>query len=124
MRRSAKHGGMLTGVFNEQRNADSGDKDGELGTIPQRTVGEKFNQHSDESADGHRQNQNDCTAEIRLRGKKFIHERCEEVSGKRTEHEDITVREVDETQDAVNHRVAQRDERVNRAQRKSVDQLL
>ena len=34
------------------------------------------------------------------------------------------MREVDEAQDAIDHRVAERDERVDRTQRKAVDQLL
>src|SRR5688572_25306893 len=42
----------------------------------------------------------------------------------RTDHEDVAMREVDEAQDAINHRIAQRDERVNRAQRQTVDYLL
>src|SRR5205085_9868449 len=40
------------------------------------------------------------------------------------EHEDIAVREVDELDDAVHHRVPERDEGEDRAARKAVDRLL
>ena len=39
-------------------------------------------------------------------------------------HVDVAVREVDEAQDAVHHRVAERDQRVDRPERQAVDQLL
>jgi hypothetical protein len=45
-------------------------------------------------------------------------------SGERAEHEDVAVREIDEPQNAINHRVAERDERENRAERQTVDELL
>ena len=45
-------------------------------------------------------------------------------SDERAEHEDVAVREIDEPQNPVNHRVAERDERENRAKRQAVDQLL
>ena len=45
-------------------------------------------------------------------------------AGERPDHEHVAVREVDEAQHAINHRVAQRDERVDRAEREAVDELL
>ena len=44
--------------------------------------------------------------------------------GKRTHHEHITMGEVDETQHAIDHRVAQSDQCVDRAEGKAVDELL
>ena len=42
----------------------------------------------------------------------------------RAEHEDVAVGEVDQLDDPVDHRVAERDERVDRADRQRVDRLL
>ena len=49
---------------------------------------------------------------------------AEVIAGERAEHEDVAVREIDEPQHAIHHRVAERDQRVDRAQRKAVDDLL
>ena len=46
------------------------------------------------------------------------------VADEGADHEDVAVGEIDEAQDAIDHRVAQRDERVDRAERKSIDELL
>jgi hypothetical protein len=59
-----------------------------------------------------------------LRRKKFIYDGRKKISSKRAEHEDIAVREVDEAQNAIDHRVAERDERIDRAERESIDYLL
>ena len=48
----------------------------------------------------------------------------EEIRRKRPEHQHVAVREIDETQDAINHRIAEGDERVYGAEREAVDQLL
>ena len=48
----------------------------------------------------------------------------EVVAGERAEHVDVAVREVDEAQHAVHHRVAERDEGVDGAEREAVDELL
>lgn len=48
----------------------------------------------------------------------------EKKGGERAEHQNVTVSEIDETQDAIHHRVAQRDKRVNGTERETVDQLL
>jgi hypothetical protein len=45
-------------------------------------------------------------------------------AGKRTDHEDVTVGEVDELQEAIDHAVAESDQGVDRSQGKSIDQLL
>jgi hypothetical protein len=45
-------------------------------------------------------------------------------AGKRTDHEDVTMGEVDELQEAVDHAVAKSDQGVDRPQGKPIDQLL
>ena len=59
---------------------------------------------------GRRQNRGDFRREVK--------------SGERAEHENVAVREIDEAQDAIDHRVAERDEGENRAERQAVDELL
>ncbi len=39
-------------------------------------------------------------------------------AGERADHEDVAVREIDEAQDAIDHRVAQRDQGVERSRAK------
>jgi hypothetical protein len=46
------------------------------------------------------------------------------VARERTKHVHVAVREIDQAQHAVHHRVAERDQRVDRAEREAVDQLL
>ena len=45
----------------------------------------------------------------------------EEKGGESAEHQDVAVGEIDKTQDAINHRVAEGDERVNGTEREAVD---
>ena len=45
-------------------------------------------------------------------------------SGEGAEHEYVAVREIDEPEDAIDHRVTERDEGENRAERQAVDELL
>ena len=63
-RRSAEDRPMLTGIFDEERNADGGDEDDELGPIAKRTIREEFNEHADGGANDHCQHQHDRAAEI------------------------------------------------------------
>src|SRR5437899_9346701 len=46
------------------------------------------------------------------------------VTGERPDHEDVAMRKIDETQNAIDHRIAQGDERVDEPQRQTVDELL
>ena len=48
----------------------------------------------------------------------------EEIAGEGAQHVDVAMREVDQAQDPVDHRVAERDEGVDRAERQPVDELL
>ena len=48
----------------------------------------------------------------------------EVIAGERAEHVDVAVREVDEPQHPVHHRVAERDQRIDGAEREAVDELL
>ena len=115
---------MLTGEFNEQRDADGGDQHGETGRWRNGHVREKFDQHSDDGADDGGEDDDEKRRDDGGRRSGFLQGRSEEVGGERAEHQHVAMGEVDEAQDAINHRVAQRDERVDESQRQTVDQLL
>ena len=117
----------LAGVFEEERNADGGDEHGELRTVAQRPVAELFDDDADERADAAWRASSTAVAPAQ-RGPAAEQLRAvfgaDIKSRERAEHEDVAVREIDEAQDAIDHRVAQRDERVDRALRQPVDELL
>ena len=97
-----------------------------LRPLAQRPVGEPLDEDADDRADDHRDEQHArrapaTTASPRNAAAIFG---AEIKAGERAEHEDIAVREIDEAQHAINHRVAQRDQRVDRAEREAVDELL
>ena len=64
------------------------------------------------------------SARRRLDGRRKIDFWREIKAGECAEHEDVAVREIDEPQNAIDHRVAERDERENGAERQTVDELL
>src|ERR1043166_4833019 len=88
--------------------------------VAQRTVREAFDHNSEHGANEHRANQHGKSAAQRLARKISRDVK----PGERANHENITVREIDETEDAVNHGVTEGDERVNCAERETVEQLL
>ena len=123
-RLGAENGFVLAGEFDEQRDANGRDEHGELGTVAQRTIGEEFDQHANDRTDeGCRDQHRDGTT-VGLRRKEFGSNWREKIRGERPEHQHVTVRKIDETQDSINHRVAERDERVDGSKREAVDQLL
>jgi hypothetical protein len=103
----------LAGVLEQQRDADGGDQYIEGGCAPQRAVRKSLDQHAKHSAAGHGHEENDEAAPERS----FRNDPPGEVADERADHEYIRVREIDEPQHPVNHRVAERDERVDRAER-------
>ena len=49
---------------------------------------------------------------------------CNEITGKRADHVDVAVGEVDQPENAVHHRVAESNQGIDRADIESIDQLL
>src|SRR6266446_1563604 len=59
-----------------------------------------------------------------MRRENLADERSEVEPHKGADHEHIAVGKINEAQDAIDHGIAQRDQRINRTQCKAVDQLL
>src|SRR5690606_7401733 len=93
----------------------------EARALAERPIGEAFDDHPDAGADGHRKREDDDEARLARKGWEPARQ---VVAGEGPQHEDLGVREVDELQHAVDHRVAQRDEGVDRTQGKTVDEVL
>ena len=105
----------LCGVLQEEGDADGRDQQRDAGRAAQRGVGDLFDHDAQQRADddggadgGHR-------AETKL-----VHHEPRHV---RAHHNDIAVGKVQQQDDAVHHAVAQRDQCIDAAERKTVDQL-
>ena len=110
-------------VLEQQRDADGRDERRQPRVVADRAVGETLDEHADDAADRHGPERDDDGAEDRGGGVEV--ERVGEViAGEGAQHVDVAMREVDQAQDPVDHRVAERDEGVDRAERQPVDQLL
>ena len=111
----------------EERHADRGDENGELGLRAQRPIAELFNDDADERANRHRREEgHQRRGPIRrLAAEPGFRTFGPDVEpGKSAEHVHIAVREVDEAQHSKDHRVTERDQGVDRAQGDAVDELL
>jgi len=77
-------------------------------------------------ADGHRRDRDERDDDPdRDRRVRRAAERLQDpVADERADHEDVAVREVEELQDDVDERVAERDQRVDAAEREAVDGVL
>ena len=95
-----------------------------LSRSKQRAIREAFDQHAESGADGHRNSHDHERAGNRRQRQHAGNFRREIKSGKRSEHENIAVRKIDEPQNAVNHRVADGDQREDGTEREAVDELL
>ena len=91
--------------------------------MPHGPIGESLDDDADGGADGHRADRDDDGAENRRIGVEIQRVR-KVIPRERTEHVHVAVREIDEPQHAVHHRVPERDECVDGAERETVDELL
>ena len=93
--------------------------------VAERLVAQALDQHADQGASHHGEQEGEPgDGERRRAAAEPEHERTEVEAREGTEHEHIAVGEIDETQNPVHHRVAQRDERIDAALGQTVDQLL
>jgi len=99
-------------IFQKQPHAQRGDDGGDARRGPQGLVGQSFD---DDAQTGHAQH-----GDKQRRDKRQLQINGQQKAEKRSHHEQIAVGEVDHRQDAVNHRVAQGDERVDAAQLQGV----
>ena len=103
-------------AFKEEGNGDGADERGNAGSVAQGAIGDLVHEHAESGGtqDGHHHGHGPGQAEERRA--------VEDEVG--AEHEDVAVGEVDETQDAVHHGVADGNEAVERAQRQRVEKVL
>src|SRR4029079_2032989 len=88
-----------------------------------RTISESFNRHTHQGRGNHRSHQYDReTKQTGPGGKPELE--GQKITNESADHINVAVREVDQPQDAIDHRVAQGDQRVDRADRQAVNQLL
>ena len=111
-------------ILQHNRHADRGNERCQAGGISQRPVGDAFHGPAVERGQRHGDKKHEKQSE---RHKAYAdgdqHEESDQ-RGKRTDHENIAVREVDHPDDAVDHRVTDGDQAVDRAERNAVDELL
>ena len=106
----------LAAVFEEERDADGGDEDVEGGAAPQRAIDEALDDNAEEGAAEHGNGEHDQAAPDRGLGDAL----ADVVADERADHEHIGVREVDEPEHAIDHRIAEGDEGVDGAEGEAV----
>src|SRR3954467_4612549 len=115
-------------VLQHERHADRGDQRGELGRVAQRAVGHALDHHVEHAADDHREDQRHDDpagdAEGRRRQADPEDARPELRRRERADHEDVAVGEVDQLDDPVDQRVADRDQREDRAVRQAREEVV
>jgi hypothetical protein len=107
----------------QQAHADRGDQRGEPRRVAQRPVGDLLDREVEDRADDDRRDQRDQEQQP-ARQAQAAHRDHHGPARQRPDHQHVAVREVDQVDDAVDHRVAERDERVHAAQHQPVDDLL
>ena len=106
---------QLSGVLEEEGDANCCDKQRDTGCGAQRRVSDFLNYNAQQGTG------NDGRADCGDRAKpQLVHNEPRHV---RTYHDDVAVSKVQQQDDTVNHAVAQRDQRVDAAKGKTVDQL-
>ena len=117
----------LHGVLQEEGRADGGDEQHESRGVAQRPVGDALDEYRDDEGhqggDRHHDDDGDDRGgRARVEEADVAQEDGRVVAGEGADHEDVAVGEVDHAQDAVDHRVAQRDERIDATQGGAVDE--
>ena len=109
----------------QDRDADGGDQRRQARRVAQRPVGDALDQQAEQDAhDDRRGHADDHQPPARQRGQQPVRQRDGAERGERPDHQHVAVGEVDQVHDPVDHRVAQRDERIQAAQHETVEDLL
>ena len=112
-------------MLEDDRQADRRDERREPRRVAQRPVRDALERVADGHADGHRhQHAGDEDRERRQSRVRPGDRRDHRKRHHRADHHDLAVREIDQLDDAVHHRVAERDDGVDAAERQPVDDLL
>ena len=111
-------------VRQHERHADRRQHRREAERMPQRPVGDALDGPAVERGDRHRHQQHD-QQDQRDRGEAERDQHQErDQRDEAADHEDVAMGEIDHADDAVDHRVADRDQAVDRAEHEAVDELL
>ena len=117
---------QLHRVREEERDAERTDQRRDPRGVAERPVGEALDHDAEHRAAGHRrerdQHQQQPGRHLRIRRAAQQLERAE--ADERPDHEHVAVGEIEELQDPVDERVAERDQGVDAAQREAVDREL
>jgi hypothetical protein len=116
---------IIAKVCSKQRHADGRDQRCQPWRVAQRPVGQLLDGEvecrTDHHGDHGGQQQHHPAGQI---GRGAGHPADDGPAGQGADHEHIAVREVDQADDAVHHRVPQRHQRIHTAQNQTVDDLL
>jgi hypothetical protein len=119
----------------KKRHPDGGDEGGDARGVPQRLVGDPLDRHGQRHADDHGQQDDRRRPDDDDHDARHIREhgggphvqlesRHSVETDKRADHEDVTVREIDQFHDAVHRGVSQCDERVHEPELETADHNL
>ena len=114
------------GRLEEEGDAERRDQRGDPRGVSERPVGEALDHDPKQPGPEHRDPQHDRDQRDDVDRQLERAAKCGEhsVAGERAHHVDLAVREVEELQDPVDHRVAERDQSVDAPERHPVDELL
>jgi hypothetical protein len=115
----------LPGVLEQQRDSDRGDEDREPGPIAQRFVRKLLDHDPERGAGDHGAGQNEDGPDPigQLRDER-MQPAVEIEPGEGADHKNVAVSEINEAENAIDHGISERDQRVDRSERESVDDLL
>jgi hypothetical protein len=115
---------ILATELDKERYPDRRDQHRELGPLAQRAVSEELDQHADAGTHHRGQRDHDDGTGRRLRAHHLLHLWCDVEGREGAEHQHVAMREVDEAEHAIDHRVAEGDQRIDRSEPDAVDELL
>src|SRR5262245_58305469 len=127
--RRPDHVPLAREVLEEEREPDGGEQRRDAPRAADRPVADPVGHHRERRRDeraGRERREIGDDDRPRLRNRELLDPRVaqHEVARERTRHEQLAVGEVDETDDAVDHRVAERDEGVDRAAAEPVGEVV
>jgi hypothetical protein len=116
----------LADAHEDERDADRRNQGGQLRRVAQRSVDDPVHREVQRGAEDHadRERQEDAAGGARRSGVGQAELRDQGQREECAQHEQVAVGEVDQLDDAVHHRVADRDEREERPRGEAVDELL
>ena len=112
-------------MLQQDRHADRGDERREPRRIAQRSVGDALDRIAERHAHGDRRERGEQEDERAWgAGQGNLQQAGRGERGERADHHHLAVGEVDEAEHAVDHGVAERDQRVDAAEHQAVENLL